>query len=155
MKKPSHLFVSLNPEYPLSRQIPSDVIVYIFAHYYTSLPVENIAVYTNNVQIWKSWLIWAVYAIGLKFSDFIKIVMLVQCLEILKIYLLYQIMSFICLWGKLCKQGFAYPRVPLVKRMTNRFSCFFFSSYSRGGGGHLGIFWVGMCRPGHQIGTPF
>ena len=25
----------------------------------------------------------------------------------------------------------------------------------RGGGGHLGIFWVGMCRPGLQIGTPF
>ena len=24
-----------------------------------------------------------------------------------------------------------------------------------GGGGHLGIFWVGMYRPGLQIGTPF
>ena len=24
-----------------------------------------------------------------------------------------------------------------------------------GGGGHLGIFWVVMCRPGPQIGTPF
>ena len=24
-----------------------------------------------------------------------------------------------------------------------------------GGGGHLGIFWVCMCRPGLQIGTPF
>ena len=24
-----------------------------------------------------------------------------------------------------------------------------------GGGGHLGIFLVGMCRPGLQIGTPF
>ena len=24
-----------------------------------------------------------------------------------------------------------------------------------GGGGHLGIFWVGMCCPGLQIGTPF
>ena len=24
-----------------------------------------------------------------------------------------------------------------------------------GGGGHLGIFRVGMCRPGLQIGTPF
>ena len=24
-----------------------------------------------------------------------------------------------------------------------------------GGGGHLGIFWVGMCRPGLQIDTPF
>ena len=23
------------------------------------------------------------------------------------------------------------------------------------GGGHLGTFWVGMCRPGLQIGTPF
>ena len=22
-------------------------------------------------------------------------------------------------------------------------------------GGHLGIFWVGMCSPGLQIGTPF
>ena len=22
-------------------------------------------------------------------------------------------------------------------------------------GGHLGIFWVGMCRPGLQNGTPF
>ena len=21
--------------------------------------------------------------------------------------------------------------------------------------GHLGIFWVGMCRPGLKIGTPF
>ena len=26
---------------------------------------------------------------------------------------------------------------------------------SPGGGGHLGSFWVGMCRPGLQIGTPF
>ena len=26
--------------------------------------------------------------------------------------------------------------------------------YARGGG-HLGVFWVGMCRPGLQIGTPF
>ena len=25
---------------------------------------------------------------------------------------------------------------------------------SRGEGGHLGIFWVGMCRPGFQIGAP-
>ena len=25
--------------------------------------------------------------------------------------------------------------------------------YARGG--HLGVFWVGMCRPGLQIGTPF
>ena len=24
-----------------------------------------------------------------------------------------------------------------------------------GGGGHLGTFWAGMCRPGLQIGTPF
>ena len=24
-----------------------------------------------------------------------------------------------------------------------------------GGGGHLGIFWVGMCRLALQIGTPF
>ena len=24
-----------------------------------------------------------------------------------------------------------------------------------GGGGHLGIFGVGMCRPGLKIGTPF
>ena len=24
-----------------------------------------------------------------------------------------------------------------------------------GGGGQLGIFWVGMCRPGLQIGTLF
>ena len=24
-----------------------------------------------------------------------------------------------------------------------------------GGGGHSGIFWVGMCRPGLLIGTPF
>ena len=22
-------------------------------------------------------------------------------------------------------------------------------------GGHLGIFWAGMCRPGLEIGTPF
>ena len=28
-------------------------------------------------------------------------------------------------------------------------------SFDPGGGGHLGIFWVGMCRPGLQIGTPF
>ena len=26
---------------------------------------------------------------------------------------------------------------------------------SPGGGGALGFFWVGMCRPGLQIGTPF
>ena len=29
------------------------------------------------------------------------------------------------------------------------------SSPGGGGGGHLGIFWVGMCRPRLQIGTPF
>ena len=28
-------------------------------------------------------------------------------------------------------------------------------SFDPGGGGHLGIFWVGMRRPGLQIGTPF
>ena len=28
-------------------------------------------------------------------------------------------------------------------------------SAARGGGRHLGIFWVGMCRPGLQIRTPF
>ena len=28
-------------------------------------------------------------------------------------------------------------------------------SDSVGGEGHLGIFWVGMCRPGPQIDTPF
>ena len=27
--------------------------------------------------------------------------------------------------------------------------------WTRGGGGQLGIFWVGMCRPELQIGTPF
>ena len=27
--------------------------------------------------------------------------------------------------------------------------------YNPGGGGHLGIFWKGMCRPELQIGTPF
>ena len=27
--------------------------------------------------------------------------------------------------------------------------------YDPGGGGHLGIFGVGMCRPRLQIGTPF
>ena len=27
--------------------------------------------------------------------------------------------------------------------------------YIVGPGGHLGTFWVGMCRPGLQIGTPF
>ena len=26
---------------------------------------------------------------------------------------------------------------------------------SGGGGGHMGIFWVGMCRQELQIGTPF
>ena len=31
----------------------------------------------------------------------------------------------------------------------------FATVYARGGGGHMGVFWVGMCRPGHQIGTPF
>ena len=29
------------------------------------------------------------------------------------------------------------------------------SDLAPGGGGHLGIFEVGMCRPGLQIGTPF
>ena len=29
------------------------------------------------------------------------------------------------------------------------------SAEARGGGGHLGFFWVGMCGPGLQIGTPF
>ena len=31
----------------------------------------------------------------------------------------------------------------------------YWPSQNSGGGGHLGIFWVGMCRPGLQIGTPF
>ena len=30
-----------------------------------------------------------------------------------------------------------------------------FSEANPGGGGHLGIFGVGMCRPGLKIGTPF
>ena len=34
---------------PLS-SLASDVIVYIFGHYHTKLPVENIAIYTNKVQ---------------------------------------------------------------------------------------------------------
>ena len=29
------------------------------------------------------------------------------------------------------------------------------SSLKTAPGGHLGIFWVGMCRPGLQISTPF
>ena len=29
------------------------------------------------------------------------------------------------------------------------------SLYFVPGGGHLGIFWAGMCRLGLQIGTPF
>ena len=28
-------------------------------------------------------------------------------------------------------------------------------AYYARGGGHLGIFWVGMCRPELQIVTPF
>ena len=32
---------------------------------------------------------------------------------------------------------------------------FFSMSQARGGEAHLGIFWMGMCRPGLQIGTPF
>ena len=31
----------------------------------------------------------------------------------------------------------------------------FYGILSPRGGGHLGIFWVGMCRPGLQIGIPF
>ena len=33
--------------------------------------------------------------------------------------------------------------------------CVFSFLPGEGGGGHLGIFWVGVCRPGLQIGTPF
>ena len=29
------------------------------------------------------------------------------------------------------------------------------AGWGGGGGGHLGIFWMDMCRPGLQIGTPF
>ena len=40
--------------------------------------------------------------------------------------------------------------------MTKCLLHFFRRKYVSGGGGrHLGIFWVGMCRPGLQIGTPF
>ena len=42
------------------------------------------------------------------------------------------------------------PKTP-SRRLSNRFGL----SGARGGGGHLGIFWVSMCRPGLQIGTPF
>ena len=33
--------------------------------------------------------------------------------------------------------------------------CVFSFLPGEGGGGPLGIFWVGVCRPGLQIGTPF
>ena len=36
---------------------------------------------------------------------------------------------------------------------TARAGLFIFNLH-RSGGWHLGIFWVGMCRPGLQIGTP-
>ena len=32
---------------------------------------------------------------------------------------------------------------------------FYLFHFSPGGGGDSGIFWVGMCRPGLQIGTSF
>ena len=35
------------------------------------------------------------------------------------------------------------------------FVYFFLFGLILGRGGHFGNFWVGMCRPGPQIGTPF
>ena len=59
--------------------------------------------------------------------------------------------------------GTQIPPPPRIKRPEK---CYAFMlgmrKRARGGseerkspGGHLGIFWVGMCRPGLLIGTPF
>ena len=48
-----------------------------------------------------------------------------------------------------------------IVRVTSSEKVFFevvdvlIEGFSPGEGGHLGIFWVGMCRPRLQIGTPF
>ena len=45
--------------------------------------------------------------------------------------------------------------VPMMLKRTFVFTLAQRGFLHPGGGGHLGIFWVGMCRPGLQIGTPF
>ena len=47
------------------------------------------------------------------------------------------------------------PRFESESFRTQTDGLFVDSGPGGGGGGHLGIFWVGMCRPGLQIGTPF
>ena len=44
---------------------------------------------------------------------------------------------------------------PMVNTYSNFNTSHYKSSSVSSPGGHLGIFWVGMCRPGLQISTPF
>ena len=39
--------------------------------------------------------------------------------------------------------------------LTNRAIVCLLTRGPGGGGGHLGVFWVGMCHPELQIGTPY
>ena len=54
----------------------------------------------------------------------------------------------------LCTKSRLYSHTLLFHKEPKRLS---YKSYheAQPRGGHLGIFWVGMCRPGLQIGTPF
>ena len=51
------------------------------------------------------------------------------------------------------KGGARAPRLFLDQNEARRTEKSFGEAGPRGG--HLGIFWVGMCRPGLQISTPF
>ena len=57
---------------------------------------------------------------------------------------------FYILFGSLCAQVSSG-----IARQWSREKFAILTLRHRSPGGHLGIFWVGMCRPGLQIDTPF
>ena len=72
-----------------------------------------------------------------------------------------QMKVFSC-WNKAdlqvhCKESFSsdLERGVHLCMSFKRQSCEMQETRAAARGGHLGIFWVGMCAPGLQIGTPF
>ena len=55
---------------------------------------------------------------------------------------------------RLCKQ-YDHVLMLLKNQSQGRIQDFFQEGVHSSRGGHLGIFWVGMCRLGLQIGIPF
>ena len=58
-------------------------------------------------------------------------------------------LDFVSVYKIACLISFSWNVGRMIRAQSRRWPG------SPGGGGHLGILWVGMCRPGLQIGTPF